>query len=259
MPRKKKTPAQNPGPMRWEFGPDVPTHDFIELRPLDEIWNLQEAVESFVYWVKKGQFLTWEAVVCQEQGIPLTAAQKKALGGLLNFNDEDDDEILYINEITRPSERWDVILNEIAPHLLTEPFRTFDTQWEVRSDGWHEILTALDGHGRNLSLPPGVASCLEVVPADLRHKLWLQYCFNDLAGLGQDEELTLEEPEEYYRIDEFIDHLREHKESMAHFRLTLDSLLTRLILPDKDQPIFTRLMLDKLGLGSTQEQIAERL
>src|SRR5207302_10184777 len=136
-------------------------------------------------------------------GLPLTAKQRQALRSLLNFNDEDDDQILYINEIPRPSEPWYVILNKIVPHLLVEPFRTFDVQEEVKSDGWHRIMTALEEHGQGLSLPPGMASYREVVPADLRHKLWLQYCFDILGGLGQDDDLTLEE-EDPLRVDEFI-------------------------------------------------------
>jgi L-rhamnose isomerase len=108
-------------------------------------------------------------------------------------------------------------------------------------------------------LPPDVASHKEVVPADLRHKLWLQYCFNDLAGLGQEEDMTLEDPEEHYRIDWFIDHLRECKESMAHFGLTLDSPLARVSLPDRDKPIFVKMMQDKLRLNSSQEPITNYL
>jgi hypothetical protein len=180
------------------------------------------------------------------------------LGSLLNFNDEEDDQILYINEIPRPSEPWHVILNKIVPHLLVEPFRTFDAHQEVKSDGWHQIMTALDKHGEGLSLPPGVASYREVVPADLRHKLWLQYCFEMLGGLGQDDDLFLQE-EDPWRVDELIDRLRSCKESVAHFGLTLDSLLTRVILPERDRPVFVKLMKEKLGLNTGQEQIASRL
>ncbi len=259
MSRKKNTAAQKPAPLRWEFDPDIPTHDFLEEGPLDDIWNLQEAVENFVSGVEEGQFLTWEAVVCEEQGLPLTAGQKKALRSLLNFNDAEDDEILYIDEIPRPSEPWYVILNKIVPYLLIEPFKTFGVHDDVKSDGWNRIMTALNEHGQGLSLPPGVASYRVVVPADLRHKLWLQYCFNDLSGLGQEEDMTLEDPEEHYRIDWFIDHLRECKESVARCGLTLESLLTRVILPEKDQPIFIKIMMEKLGLSSAQEQIADHL
>ena len=257
--KKKKSAAQKPAPMRWEFDPDIPTHDFLEEGPLDDAWNLAEAVENFVYWVEEGQFLSWEAVVCEEQGLPLTAGQKKALRSLLSFNDEEDDEILYIDEIPRPSEPWYVILNKIVPHLLIEPFKTFDVHEEAQCDGWEQIMTALAEHGQGLSLPPGVMSYREVVPADLRHKLWLQYCFDDLSGLGQDEEMTLEDPEQHYRIEKFIARLRECKESVAYFGLTLESLLTRVMLPERDRLLFVKMMQDKLGLSSAQEQIADRL
>src|SRR5271165_1241598 len=105
MPRKKKTPARS-AEMRWEFDPDVPTYEFLQMGSLDNIWNLQEAVASFVRRLERDEFLTWEAVVRDEQGLPLSARQSKALGKLLNFNDEPDDRILYIDEIARPSEPW---------------------------------------------------------------------------------------------------------------------------------------------------------
>lgn len=79
--------------MRWEFGPEIPTHDFLEEGPLDNTWNLQEAVASFVWWLEKDQFPTWEAIVCEEQGLALTAEQKEALQSLISFNDEPDDQI----------------------------------------------------------------------------------------------------------------------------------------------------------------------
>jgi hypothetical protein len=129
----------------------------------------------------------------------------------------------------------------------------------VKSDGWPRIATALQEYGQGLSLPPGVATHEEVVPADLRHKLRLQYCFDPLDGLGQEEDMTLADPEEHWRIDEFIDHLRECKESVAQFGLTLESLLTKVLLPERDRPIFIDLMQERLGLRSSQEPIADRL
>ena len=138
MARKNKNqPAKQPATVQWQFDPDIPTHDFFEGRNLDELWDLQEAGDNFVSMMNDGTFLTWEAVACEEQGIPLTPRQKKALGGLLNFNDEEDDGILYIDEIPRPSEPWYVILNKIVPNLMIEPYRTFDCHEEVKCDGWN--------------------------------------------------------------------------------------------------------------------------
>jgi hypothetical protein len=99
----------------------------------------------------------------------------------------------------------------------------------------------------------------DVVPADLRHKLWLQDCFNDLSGLGQDDDMTLEDEEEPYRIDEFIERLRDCKESVEDLGLTLDTLLSRVIFPDGDRPIFVRLLSERLGLTSASDQLADHL
>lgn len=258
--KKKKPAAKASAPIRWEFDPDIPTDDFFDGRNLDELWDLQEAADNFVSMMNGHTFLTWEAVVCEEQGLTLTANQKKALGGLLDFNDEEEDNgILYIDEMPRPSEPWHVILNKIVPHLLIEPYRTFDCHEEVKCDGWNQIVTALREHGQGLSLPPGAKSPEEVVPANLRHKLWLQWCFKDLSGLGQDEEATLNNPNEQDRVDNFIENLRECKDSVAYFGLTLELLLTKVVLPDKDKPVFLKLMHEKLGLSSAKEPIAARL
>ena len=257
--KNKKSPAKRPAPIRWEFDPEIPTLDFFEGGSPDDIDTLQGAVDSFVQWLEEDDFLIWEAVVCDEQGVPLTLKQKKALGNVLDFNDEEDDQILYIDEVPRPSEPWYAILRKIAPRLLIEPYRTFDCQEDVKCHGWDCIMTAIRTHGQWLSLPPGVASPEEVVPAELRHKLSLQYCFNDLSGLGQEEGLTLTDPEESYRIEWFIQHLRECKEAVAFFGLTLNSLLTKVILPERDQPIFFKAIQDAFDIGSADEQIADRL
>ncbi|MEJ7590918.1 MAG: hypothetical protein WKF77_05170 [Planctomycetaceae bacterium] len=221
--------------------------------------NLQDAVDSFVHWLEEDRFLMWEAVVSEEQGIPLTPKQKKALGGLLNFNDEDDEGILYIDEMPRPSEPWHVILNKIAPHLVISPYRTSDCHEDAQCEGWSQIMTALQEHAEGLILPPGAARLDDVVPAELRHNLWLQSCFNELDGLGQEDSLTLADPEQHGRIECFIEGLRECRESVAFFSLTLDSLLTRIILPEKDRPIFLKMMREKLGVDSGSKLIAENL
>ena len=65
--------------------------------------------------------------------------------------------------------------------------------------------------------------------------------------------------EEHSRIEEFIDCLREHKESVEFLDLTLEKLLKVLILPPQDEPIFVEMMTEQLGLSSMQDRIAERL
>lgn len=258
--KKKKQPTpERPGPIRWQFDSTIPTHDFLEGRSLDDTFDLQEAVDNFVYEMEGGRFLIWEAVVCQEQGLPLTRRQKAALRELINFGDPADDQILYIDEIPRSTEPWYEILRKIAPLLLVEPFRTFDIRDDVQCDGWRKLVDCLAQHAGGLSLPQGVTSPVEVVPTDLRHKLQLQDCFNALSGLGQFDDATLEVEDERYRVDDFIESLRACKETVEYLNLTLESLLTTVILPDRDQPIFVQMMQQSLGLKSTTDQIAGRL
>src|SRR5436309_8111321 len=151
--------------------------------------------------MEQDRFLLWEAVACKEKGIPLTERQQAALTTLWDFDDETGEPVLFIDEVPRFSQTWHVILNEIAPRLLVEPYRTFDIHNDVVCDGWTRIVTALREHGEGLSLPAGAESPEAVVPVEVRHKLRLQACFDSLSGLGQDESLTLEDPEQQYRIE----------------------------------------------------------
>ncbi len=257
--KKEKTKPANPTQMYWTFAPDIPTEDFFEGRSLDNKHNLYEAVGSFIFWMEQDRFLLWEAVVCREQDIPLTRRQKNVLRELLDFSDEDDGPIHYIDEVPRFSQPWHVILNAIVPRLLIEPYRTYDIHDDLVCDGWKRIVTTLRKHGEGLSLPPDAQSVETVVPAELRHKLWLQSCFDALSGLGQDESLTLEDPEQQHRIEWFIDSLRESKDSVAFFYLTLESLGAMVLLPAKDQLLFIALMKERLGLHSNREPIADVL
>jgi len=121
------------------------------------------------------------------------------------------------------------------------------------------LVECLAEHGDGLSLPQGASSPLEVVPIGLRHTLWLQDCFDTFSGLGQYKDLTLENEEQQDRIDGFIAAMQEHGDSVQFFDLTLDSLLERVILPERDRPIFVRMMQEKLGIKTTTEQIADYL
>jgi hypothetical protein len=144
--------------------------------------------------------------------------------------------------------------------LLIEPYRTFDVHWEEQCEGWGRLVQCLNEYADGLSLPAGVSSPLEVVPVELRHRLWLQDCFDALAGLGQDKELTLENEEQrQYRIDDIVARLREQKDSVRYFDLTLDSLLNRVIMPKNDRPILIQALQDKLGMKSTADRIADFL
>ena len=261
--RRKHKPAkhpQHPLTLRWEFGPEIPTDDVLAgLDPTDPS-GCSEVLDNFISAMVNDDFLAWEAVMSHEQGLPLTRDQRAALEGLINFGDSRNDQVLYIDEIARPGEPWYATLNKLAPYLLLEPFRTSDVHDDVVCDGWQRLVRCLDENAGSLSLPPGVSSPIEVVPPELRHKLFLQDCFDALAGLGQYDKLTLEDEEEREdRIPWFVDCLRDHKESVRYFDLTLDSLLDRVIVPEKDRPILIREMQTTLGMAMTTDRLADYL
>lgn len=245
-----------PLPLKWEFASGIPTYDFVSDYRLDKPWGVENAVEMFLYKMENDNFLDWESVVAEEQGLPLTEKQDAALGGLLNFGDPGNDRVLYINEIPRPNAPWYVILNKIVPHILVEPFRTADVHYSVHSEGWRNLVDCLAEHAGDLTLPPGASSPLEVVPPELRHKLRLQDSFNALSGLGQSEDLTLVNEEPQDRVDEFIGLLAEHKDSVQFFHLTLDSLLQeRLRIRSTSEPIAPYLSEEVQRLLSKKEEL----
>ena len=121
-------------------------------------------------------------------------------------------------------------------------------------EGWPALVEALEEHGRDLSLPEGVDSPLDIFPVDLRHRLWLQVCFDALSGLGQGEELSLEK--QPHRVKWFVRSLKEHKDTVQYFDLTLEKLLTRVIMPPKDEKLFVEMVMEKLGMTLPQERLA---
>lgn len=250
--RRKKSRQRPQTPVH--FYPNVPTYDYFEDISLPD--DIDQILDNLVNDIKTGYFLEWEAVLCQEQGLPLTKKQKKALAELINFGDQEDDRILYIDGMPRPRQSWYEIARKIAPHILREPLRTVDGGFWAMHEGWPELVEALEKFGSDLSLPPDAESPLDIFPLDLRHRLWLQVCFDALVGLGQDEELTLaSESQREYRIEWFINCLRRHKDTVEFLDLTLETLLTRVILPPKDEELFVEIMLKELGLTAPQDRL----
>lgn len=237
---------------------DIPVYDFFEDHQLDTDWGLVQCIEDLVYSIEGGYYLMWEGVVREEQGLPLTDEQEEVLGELISFSD--DDFVLYINDMPRPSEPWFETVKKVVPKLILDPFKTFEGYDEAYHEGWLDMVDCLEEHARALSLPEGVASPVEVIPPDIRHRLWLQYCFETLSGLGQAEELTLvEEEQKSVRVEGFIETLKECKESVEYFDLTLEQLLKWVELPPRDEKILVESMLQELGMTSPSEKLHDVL
>jgi len=258
--RKGKRTPQRTAPRRPPTRREVPIRDYWQGIDLDVPGNLDEALEVLTSDLCNGYFLRWEGVVRQEQGLSLSEAQQEALSELISFDDDEDTPTLYINEMPRPREPWYQSARELIARLPRVPFRTetFD-YYLALSEGWPDLAECVVEYGLDLSLPEGVTDPLDVFDVELRHRLWLQYCFDMLHGLGQDAELTLENEEQRWRIDEFVERLQEHVDSVRHFDLTLEKLLTMVVLPSRDSEIFAELMTERLGLTGIQDRLANAL
>ena len=246
----------------------VPSLDRLKGLDLEELPDLGDAVDNFIHEVTNGRYAAWEAVIREEQGLPLTERQRFFRDRLFAFPDSEDDEddeeeaddrILTIDEMERPAEPWYETLRKIASHLLVDEFRTAEPQYAVIVEGWDDMMEALDEHGESLSLPESAASPEEVVPPDLRHRLWLQTCFDSPEGLGQEGVLPLENPDEHWRVEEFVESLKLHEESVRYLGLTLEGLLKVLILPDRDRKLFVQMFMDAVGIRSMADPIADYL
>jgi len=248
--KKKKSPNNK----------DIPVYDFIEDHDLDTDWGIAECLDNLIFGIEKGKFLQWEAVVSNEQKLPLTKKQKNALDELINFSDNEDELILYIDGMPRPSEPWHEIINKVVPKLILDPFKTYEVHNEVYHEEWLRLVECLEKHAQDLSLPKGVVSPVDVIPERIRHRLWLQYCFDDLSGLGQEEELTLENKDQkLWRIEGFINSLKECKASVKYYDLTIEKLIELVKLKPKDEKILLESMLDELEIKSISEKLYNAL
>jgi len=229
---------------------------------LREPGGVEEAIDELISCLKSGYYLRWDAVVREEHGLELREAHEEALEELSFFGDEEedvDDRVFYIDGVPRPSEPWFEAATRIVPYLLLEPFPTDTVKYEVVSKGWPRLVEALEDHAWDLLLPEGVASPVDIFPADLQHRLWLQTCFGALDGLGQDGALTLQHESQHWRVDSFIEDLSAHKKSTSYFDLTLEGLLQRTVMPPQDREILTLMMMDRLGLSSSRVPLAQVL
>ncbi len=239
---------------------EIPRVNFLDSLNLEEIDNLEEALDYFIFSIKSNYFLCWETVVQTEQGLPLSEVQKSLLADLISSNDGYEGPFFYINDMARPNEPWYEMAKKMAVYFLQIPFKTNEANYEIICDGWAVLVDILETHAQHLSLPKGAETPIDIFPLNLQHSLNLQFCFTeDLYGLGLEEETTFENKEQHHRIEDFIQTLRVYKDSVQYLNLTLEQMLTRVSMPPQDEKIFIDLMIAKLGMNSPQEQLEKFL
>jgi len=263
--KKKSTPDNKPVNKPPVIPPtihqrDIPVYDMFKYFDIDDTGRLEHCFEEFLELIESGYYLTWDAVIREELGLPLTDAQEKALSNLVSFDEDDfDDEqpVLYIDEVPRPKIPWYETARIICPKMIIEPSRTFDIYFAITHEGWGKFVDCLEEYGENLSLPEGISTPIDVIPVEIRHKLSLQSSFEDLLGLGQEGVLPLESCD--YRITGFIEALKECKESVDYFDLTLRTLFEKIVLPPDDEHFLTTEMIKRLHIKDKSDKLSEYL
>lgn len=224
---------------------DIPTEDYFQYKDLNSHSDLESLINHLIGDFEFGYFLRWEAVERNEQGLTLSSKQQEELDGIITFEDEEDevedDRILYIDEVARPNKPWHEIVKIVSSHLVIDKLKTYETHFAVITEGWPRLVESLNEYGKDLTLPQGISSPLDVVPADIQHRLWFQYFCEAFLGIGQPEVPCLSDKSSHYRFDMFMDRLKECKESVDFLKLSLEKILSILILPSEDKEILKEL------------------
>ena len=187
----------------------------------------------------------------------LSPAQKRELGQLCSFaNDDEDDVTLWIEEGPRPTEPWYETLRALAPYLVIERFVTNAVHYDGETTWGAQLLEAVAKHGGELSLPAECANVTDILPAELWHRLLLQPVFDTLSGLGycdRDRDVvSLSDPDGPERIAGFLAGLDRHAESLAILGWGVTELLDLVELPARDR----RLLFEAVARHDRTEGVA---
>lgn len=241
----------------YDHQSEPPTYDFLKGKKLKNIYDLQMATKNLISAFNHDYFLNWDAIVRHEQNLPLTEHQQAIINDIFSNNRDNDVRISYIDNIPRPKKPWYKIINKVAPYLIIKLAKSYETYHPIYFSRWAEIAECLIKNNGELTLPAGLEmdSNIEVVPPEIRHQLYLQYCYEPLMGLGQKGVKPLTMADDQARVDDLIARFKQHRSSIKFLELSLEKFLSLIILPDKDQEIFIKLFMDKLQLPSMQSEI----
>jgi len=239
---------------------EKPTYDFFEGKDTTSNFELEEILDDFIYSLESGYFSTWEAVVRKEKNKKLNKFQRKQLAQLINFGEEEIEEILYIDEIPRPNKKWYEIALEIANKLFRGRIKAYEIHSSLGMEGWSNLKDSIEEYGEDLSKPKGIKNILDIIPEELQHKLEIQEAIDCLVGLGQEKELGLDNPDQNFRIKELIIDLKEKIVSVEYLKLSIEKIVTEFIeLREEDRIKFEEKMIESLGLENINEDISAKL
>jgi len=233
--------------------PNIPVYDYLADKDLDDLVDIEQLLEDLALDLEMGYFLQWEAVLRREQKLPLSTRHAEILEEL--EDGQASPQIRYINELPRPTQPWYKIVEQIVPKLVVDELDLNDDYFMLYTQGWAKLVIALNEQAKDLSQPPETTNWLTIIPEKTRHRLWVQYCFSQFAGLGSAEALTLHNEEQHTRIDWFMQCIEQHKASLAYFNLTIETLLDNINLPPDDRAVLVEAVVNQLELDSSDQRL----
>ncbi len=254
MAKRKRRPSEAKNrpnrPKQLQIDNSLPTYDYLADKNLADIDDVQQLLEDLILDLEMDYFLRWEAVMRQEQGFRLNDKQTEILAELRGDEAESTQPILMINEMPRPRQFWYEIVQPIVPQLAVTQLDPTDPYFELYTQGWARLATALQTHTVHLTHPPQARAWQGLFTAALQHRLWVQYCFTQFVGVGAG--VTLTDESSQTRIDWFIKCIDTHRQSINHFGLTLETLLHHINLPETEQAALINKVVNTMNLESPQ-------
>jgi len=163
----------------------VPVEDYLDGHDLGSAAGRVEAVESFTRLLELRRWHAWEAVIRDEQGLPLCEAHELLLDELVGFSEDEDERVLYINDSARPCEPWYVSARRLAETLRVSRYDTAADHHEGVLTAGEDLILAIETHGEHLSLPPDARWRRDAIGPELWDRLTIQVALDMFSGVGR--------------------------------------------------------------------------
>jgi hypothetical protein len=251
-PKQRASASWRDRPIDWQQAVrGVPVEDYLDAYELSSPAGRHDAVEDVVYLLESGRWLTWEAVVREEQGLPLGEAHELALDELLDFSDDEEDRVLWIDESARPREPWYATVQRLARTLQVVRYVTSAAHYEGELTAGERLLLAVEEHGEHLSLPPGADRPYDAIGPELWDRLTVQVALDAFSGVGAGAEVV-----DADRIDWFLRDLKARIASVVALDVSLDDVLAPLVMPHRERERLVRAVVQQLRIRDSTDPIA---
>lgn len=199
-----------------------------------EQWWLHDVAEQFAAELESGRCEVWEALLRQEQGLPLTEQQRLCLGEMLGSAER----IPLLDDRPRPCEPWYQALQYLLARLCERPEGDENQMIWVHYVAVR-VLDAVAEHATRLSLPPGVDSLAELLAGERVSLVRARAIVDPLLGIGQagddGQPMSLADPKQRYRIEWIAKAMRAEAAHLERLGWGIEELLEHVSLAPEER------------------------